>query len=117
MAGSDVPGRFRGTDTEIGGFLDVLEAEGCDVSYLPSLWLLPAGLMTADAQRAYFDEVAAGLSELGRADGILVSLHGCTATRDEPDVSGAFLKLLRRSAGEGPIVATPTSTRTSRRQC
>lgn len=97
----------RGTGSEIGGFLDVLEAAP-DVAVLPGTFgaALPAGRVADDVLEA----VLAGLARAaggGPVDGVLLALHGAMVAASHDDGEGALLERLRAIVGEAvPIVAT-----------
>jgi len=98
---------LRGTDSEVGGFLDVLEASG-DVEVVPGVYAvaMPSGRVTDEA----LETVMAGLvasAGAGGLDGVLLALHGAMVAASYPDGEGALLAHLRRAFGpQVPIVAT-----------
>ena len=106
LAGDEVAARFRGTDTEIGGFLDVIEDEA-ETAFLPSISLMPAGPMTDAALDHYGQTLQRAFRELPRPpDAVLIALHGALAATSEPDATGWLLERLRTWVGPAPIVAS-----------
>ena len=107
IAPGEVPRRFAGTGTEIGGMLDVLTPRSESVVFLPSLWLLPGGPLAPGVLERYADAVDRALAALPeRPAGILAAVHGCTAAARRPDATGWLLSKLRSGIGDAPIVAT-----------
>ncbi len=103
----------RGTGSEIGGFLDVLEAAP-DVAVLPGTFgaALPAGRVADDVLEA----VRAGLARAaggGPVDGVLLALHGAMVTASHDDGEGALLERLRAIVGK-PCPSWPRWTSTPR---
>jgi microcystin degradation protein MlrC len=98
---------FRGTKTELGGFLDGCEELGWDV--VPSLYAvaLPGGLVDHDVFEALLDRMAGELSAAARPDGVLLALHGAMVTTRNSDADGEVLARIAALLGpDVPIVAT-----------
>ena len=107
LSADETQARFGGAETEIAGFLDALRDEDVRVRFLPGFWMMPGGPLTPEARRMIEGHVEDGLRALDRApDALLLSLHGCLAARDEPDVTGRLLARLRTRIGAVPMVAT-----------
>ena len=100
-----VAAKFRNTDSEVSGFLDVLEARSLPLDFLPSVWLMPAGPLTPEALALYEDALATALRRASPS-GVLAAVHGCLASEDEPDVTGRILGQLRAAAGQTPLVSS-----------
>ncbi|WP_207540492.1 M81 family metallopeptidase [Sabulicella rubraurantiaca] len=79
--------RYRGSNTALGGFLAVLEAEGADI--VPLLYAEggAAGCAEDAAFIHYADRIVASLAAVLPVDGVLLHLHGAfaTPTRLDPD--------------------------------
>ena len=99
--------KYCGTETELGGFFDILDP--CDCKLVPVLALNASpGPVTA---QAIWQQVADCLLEAidaqSQVDGILLALHGAMVTEETEDGEGELLQLLRQKVGENvPIVAS-----------
>jgi microcystin degradation protein MlrC len=104
--GDAVPANFRGTRTEIGGFLDVAAAQGWQLDHPVAAAATPSGRVTAEAWAALSGEVVAAASA-ARPDGILLSLHGAMESETADDAEGDLLERLRAVVGRDvPIAIT-----------
>jgi microcystin degradation protein MlrC len=98
--GPDVIKKQRGTNTSIGGFIDVLEPAGVDIF---PVFDAPGGATATVADRVYdfyigemkreFSKVAAEL------DGILLFLHGATKTESLQDTETHIINEVREAVG------------------
>ena len=105
--GADVPAAFASTAMEMAGFLEAARAHGWAVETPVATTLSVGGIVARDAFERFRDAMLDGLRALGRADGILVALHGAMVAEGEDDADGALLAALREAAGPGtPIVVT-----------
>jgi microcystin degradation protein MlrC len=98
---------FRGTKTELGGFLDGCQELGWEV--VPSLYAvaLPGALVDHDVFEALVDRLAGALSGKAKLDGVLLALHGAMVTTRSSDADGELLTRVAAFLGAGlPIVAT-----------
>ena len=98
---------FRGTRTELGGFLDGCEELGWQV--VPSLYAvaLPSGLVDHGVFEALVDRMADAISGGQRPDGVLLALHGAMVTTRSTDADGDLLARMAALLGpEIPVVAT-----------
>src|ERR1700733_14233530 len=98
---------FRGTKTELGGFLDGCQGLGWGV--VPSLYAvaLPGALVGHDVFEALVDRLAGALSGKAKLDGVLLALHGAMVTTRSSDADGELLTRVAAFLGAGlPIVAT-----------
>jgi microcystin degradation protein MlrC len=100
LHGADVIGKRRGTNTSVGGFIDICEREGvelfpvCDAS----------GGATATVSDRVYDfyvdemkrEFAKGANEL---DGILLGLHGAMVTQSLQDTETHMIREIRGVVG------------------
>ncbi|MGO3147171.1 MAG: GNAT family N-acetyltransferase [Leucobacter sp.] len=108
--GARVSEAYTGTRTELGGFLDVLEARGAETVPLVASAAMPSGTVTAEAYGALFAEFAealkAAMSE-GPLDGLLLALHGSMVAETEQDPEGAVIGFARSLVGpDVPIAVT-----------
>ncbi len=109
LTGEDVLVHHRGRQSEIGGALQIFDAD-------PDLKLVAGysarALTSAGTlEGASFDQIAADFLAAARAagpvDGVYVSLHGAMSAANEPDPEGYLLRELRKLVGtEIPIVAS-----------
>lgn len=98
---------FRGTRTEVGGFLAALEEAGAEPVPLVGAQAACAGPIERVFWEWLRDRMVARLREAGPVDALLLSLHGATLAEDEDDACGALLAALRVELGsEVPIAAT-----------
>jgi microcystin degradation protein MlrC len=108
LYGEDVIEKGRGTNSAIGGFIDICEREGVE---LVPICAAQGGATATVADEVYdhyvpymkkgFAEVADGL------DGILLSLHGAMATESRQDPETDAVREIRRVVGyEMPIMVT-----------
>lgn len=103
--GDAVPVAFRGTSTEIGGFLEVAEREGWKVSHPVAAAATPSGKVTGEAWAVLSGEIVEAARE--RPDGILLALHGAMVTETVDDAEGDLLERLRGVVGpDVPIAIT-----------
>lgn len=106
--GEDVIGKYRGTRSEVGGFIDRL-ADCADVNLIGVIMAdaQPSGPVTADFYRHVEDEMLKAIRRTERVDALLLSLHGAMVTEESLDGEGDFLETLRKAVGpDVPIVAT-----------
>jgi microcystin degradation protein MlrC len=75
---------LAGTNTAVGGFLRVADAEGWDVVPTVAADATPGGAVTAEARETLLDEVIEGI-ERTDPDGVLLALHGAMVSEGERD--------------------------------
>ena len=96
----------RGTNTEVGGFIDALESLAVESVPLLSGWAVSAG----PVEDATFDELAETLTTKIRhveIDGLLLALHGAWLSSSFPCADAEFVRRIRSVVGEKlPIVVT-----------
>jgi microcystin degradation protein MlrC len=99
----------RGTNTEMGGFLEGLEALGVEAAPLISAWAVSAGPVEDSA----FESLAGLLLqqiEKERCDGLLLALHGSWLTTSRPSADAELVKRVRAVIGSDmPLVLTVDS--------
>ena len=106
LYGDDILRERRNTNTEAGGFIEMLESEGIEPS--PSIlgFAMPAGVVTEDAFDEFFHVMFDTLDRTA-ADGILLSLHGAMVGAEHDDGEGYILERIREKVGPTmPIVIT-----------
>ena len=107
LKGADIPARLRGTNSEIGGFLDAGERHGWTM--VPTLAAL--AYSSGPMRRDVWEEIAAAFTEPaerdGPFDGVLLALHGACITETAEDAEGVLLARLRAIVGPTvPIAVT-----------
>lgn len=106
--GDDVVGRYGNTG-ELSGFLAEFRQLRPDAEYpgLARFGCWPSGSIEASAWQRIKETFAAQLRAVGTVDGVYLALHGALCSEDEPDVTGALLKLTREIVGPNvPIVGS-----------
>lgn len=99
LLGQNLVDHWRGTRTEIGGFLDILKRP--DVEIVPILvgWAITKGRILepefARMQQILADSLRAALP----LDGMLVALHGAMCAEGADDAEGALLEVIRGIVG------------------
>jgi len=99
--GDDAYRAYKGTGSALGGFIDVCEAAGHEVSVPVAANAWPSGPVHDDA----FEHVSARIVEAAGAgfDAILLDLHGAMVTQSFEDGEGELLRRVRAVAPEVPI--------------
>ncbi|MFL6305038.1 MAG: M81 family metallopeptidase [Candidatus Sulfotelmatobacter sp.] len=105
--GQELIERWRGTHHELGGFLVGAEESGFSIVPCMATYAVPAGAIpTADYERLTH-ELIDTVRRAMPLDGLLVALHGATASERFPDADGEFLQRLRTSVGNDlPVIVT-----------
>ncbi|MGH7267584.1 MAG: M81 family metallopeptidase, partial [Candidatus Rokuibacteriota bacterium] len=105
-AGPTAVDRFRGTDTELGGFVDTLEAAGAEPVGAVAASAIPSGPVAVAADQWIRDQIRGAL-RARPVDGVLLALHGAMVTEDGEGSEVRLLRALRAEAGaDVPIVCT-----------
>lgn len=100
VRGADVIERFRGSNTVVGGFLNVIDAVGAEAVPILHADGGAAGLADQAAVMGYRQEIVDRLTELdGGIDGLLLHLHGAMVTQDELDPDARTLDAIRSAVG------------------
>jgi microcystin degradation protein MlrC len=105
LQGEEIAHVQGGTETVVGGFLDVIAQQGDEVVYTVSSHATPSGLVTREAFDTIGEQIVAGIAANKDADGILLALHGAMVVEGIDDGEGHLLGLIREVVGnEMPIV-------------
>ena len=99
--------RYRGTESELGAFIELSERE--DVELVPVIEgnANPGGPITRETYNYFKNAIIEGYRSAGHIDGILLSLHGAMIVEDNEDGEGELLAALRKEAGPGvPVMCT-----------
>ena len=103
--GEALVARWRGARHELGGLLAGCAEAGLTVVPGMATYAVPSGAITAAAFEQLASELLASI-EPG-LDGLLVALHGATASVDYPDADGELLRRIRQVTGPDlPVIVT-----------
>jgi len=98
--GADILKRYRGTNTSMGGFLDILEPAGVEIVPVVIAEGGVSGTVVDAVYDKYVSEICAGLAaEADRLDGVLLELHGAMVTESRQDTETWVVKDIRRAIG------------------
>lgn len=91
--------KYRGTNTGLGGIIDVCERE--QASIVPMFYTNggAAGPVSDEAYDHYVDRLIRGLQDAGSIDGVLLDLHGAMATPTRLDADRETLERVRAVVG------------------
>ena len=103
--GSALIGRYRGTNTGIGGIIDRCERENADIVPIFYTFGGAAGPTSDEAYDHYVARLLEGLKAAGSLDGVLLDLHGAMATPRRLDADRETLERVRALVGpDVPVV-------------
>lgn len=105
--GGSIVEKCRGTQTEMGGFLDTLAEAGAEVFPTMAGWAVSAGVvLRADFERL-LQELLHRLADAGQVEAVLLALHGAMVVEEIGDGEGYLLREVRRLVGpQIPVVAS-----------
>lgn len=105
--GEEAIRRWRGTGTEMGGFMEALDRPGVETVPLFAGWAITKGrILSAEFERI-LETIRAQLRAAGPLDGLALALHGAMCAEGEDDAEGAILAVVREVVGERlPIAIT-----------
>jgi microcystin degradation protein MlrC len=107
LYGDEIVARLRGTQAEVGGFLDVLGPARVEVIPLVAANAVSSGPVTRLAFEHVTGVMLERLAAAGPVDGVLLALHGAMVLEDAPDGEGELLAAVRKAIGPAvPLVAT-----------
>jgi microcystin degradation protein MlrC len=106
--GDDVPERLTGTNTSVGGVIDVADEEGVELIHTVTASATPGGVVEAETYDFYTDEILAGVEEhADDLDGVVLCLHGAMVPEGMDDGEGPLIERVREAVGETvPIAVT-----------
>ncbi|HZZ89276.1 MAG TPA: M81 family metallopeptidase [Caulobacteraceae bacterium] len=101
LRGAAAIAEAEGTNTPLGGFLDVVRGANAEFVVPMAADANPSGLVT----EAAFEEMAGAIVEAVAAgcDGVMLALHGAMVTERTDDGEGELLTRIRRIAPDVPI--------------
>jgi len=104
--GDEIGPEFRGTDTDLGGFLRVADEAGWVAVPTVAANATPGGTVAADALDEFVGSLVDGVEEHD-PDAVLLGLHGAMVSERDRDGDGYILERVREAAGEDvPVMAT-----------
>ena len=110
--GQEIIDERAGTNTVIGGAIEVAENEGIDLVPVVSASATPGGLVSRETYEYYTDLIVEGAREhADEIDGVLLALHGAMVPEAEDggigdDGEGPLVEAVRNEVGDVPIVVT-----------
>jgi microcystin degradation protein MlrC len=105
--GEEIIQKYRGTMTEVGGYLDYCEQTEIDVIPTLTAFAMPSGKVTTAALEEFLAAILKMIQDAEPVDGVLVRLHGAMVSEDQDDAEGYILKQIREVVGENvPVIAT-----------
>jgi len=106
--GDEIPEKLAGTNTQIGGTMDVADELGVDLRYTVAAAAVPGGVVTEDTYEFYTDEILAGVRDhADDLDGVMLALHGAMVPEGMDDGEGPLASRVREIVGEEvPIAVT-----------
>jgi microcystin degradation protein MlrC len=105
--GGEAVERWRGTRTEIGGFLDALKLPEIEIVPLFAGWAITKGRILAGEFERMKCIAKTTARAAGPLDGMLVALHGAMCAEGADDAEGALLGCLREVVGARlPLILT-----------
>jgi microcystin degradation protein MlrC len=107
LRGAALIGERTGTQTELGGVIEVATEQGAElVPLLSAMTTASAGPLEQAVFETLCGELVTRLSETQGVDGLLLVLHGGLVAEGYDDASGEVLRACRTVLGRRPIVAT-----------
>ncbi len=106
-ADAAIRGAFAGTHSMAGGYLDGAREQGLDLDLVLWTFATPGGAVLQEAYEYLRDLLLRRLREAGRADAVLLNLHGAMVSEGHEDVEGDLLAAVREQIGPHmPLVVT-----------
>jgi microcystin degradation protein MlrC len=99
LRGAEIVARHGSGTTSMSGFLAAARPPEVTVVPLVMTYLVPGGVIEADALAERADELATALASQGPFDGVLAALHGAAVAGGCPDVDGYLLRRMRDAVG------------------
>ncbi|MET4328685.1 microcystin degradation protein MlrC [Bradyrhizobium sp. i1.15.2] len=98
-SGPDLLDKYRGTNTGVGGMIDVCERECAEIVPLFCTSGGAAGPTSDEAYEHYVERLVEGLRSAGKLDAVLLDLHGAMATPTRLDADRETLERVRAVVG------------------
>jgi microcystin degradation protein MlrC len=106
--GEDVTDNLRGTETQVGGVIDVAADRDVELVQTVAAFATPGGVVADDTYEFYAERILAGVRDnLDTLDGVMLPLHGAMVTESYTDGEGELIGRVREVVGpDVPIVVT-----------
>jgi microcystin degradation protein MlrC len=103
--GEEMLRAMRGTNCEVGGFIEVLEAHGHTILPTLAAFAISGGAVTRETYVALLNELLERLEAARPFDAVLLALHGAMVVEGDDDADSTTLQAVRNLVGEGTPVA------------
>ncbi|QLG61055.1 M81 family metallopeptidase [Halorarum salinum] len=99
---------LRGTETAVGGVIDVADEEDVELVHTVSAFATPGGVVDDETYDFYTDRILTGVRDhIDELDGVILPLHGAMVSESHTDGEGPLIEAVRDLVGESiPIVVT-----------
>jgi microcystin degradation protein MlrC len=105
--GGDILDYWRGTCSEISGFIEGAQQFKFDLVPTVMAWGMPSGALTSETYETLNEMLLSRLKKAKSLDGVLLSLHGAMVSERFADADGEILRRVREAIGsETPLVVT-----------
>ena len=97
LFGNEVIDFFRGTETEMGAVISVLEQHKNEYNNIPTVAFdaLPCGPVSAGVLTTVRDEILKAIHSVDKVDGLLLCIHGAAVSEITDDCEGYLLEIFR----------------------
>ncbi len=107
FVGDEIENQFRGTGSEVSGFLQAADEFDWEPVFTVAALAEPGGIVSEVARKEITDEAISRLRKAEPCDGIYIALHGAMVTETSQAAETQFLKLIREVVGDViPIAVT-----------
>ncbi len=105
--GREIFEHWKGTCSELGGFIEGAKTHGFDLVPTVAAWGMPAGPLTNETFETLSTSLITRLQQELPLAGVLLALHGSMVSDSFPDADGELLRRVRQAIGPGtPLVVT-----------
>lgn len=108
LLGKDIIDHYRGTKTEVGGFIDYLTGSKEEIEIVPLLCAsaVPSGVVTKETFEKIEKDMIGSIQDNLPLDGLLLALHGAMVVDGLPDPEEKMLENIRETIGNNIPIAT-----------
>ncbi|WP_114579004.1 M81 family metallopeptidase [Saliphagus sp. LR7] len=108
LYGDEIPAALSGTNTEVGGIIEVADEIGVELHHTIVAEAEPGGPVTESAYHYYVDQIVESVEEcVDSIDGVILPLHGAMVPEHSDDGEGPLIARVRSVVGSDvPIVVT-----------
>ncbi|MGM8365569.1 M81 family metallopeptidase [Virgibacillus sp. W0181] len=108
LTGETIIAHYKGTKTEIGGFIDFLQEKSAEVEIVPLLCAaaVPSGVVTKETYEHIESEMLEIIKNSAPLDGVLLALHGAMVVEQMSNPEEILLGKIRQIVGVGIPIAT-----------